>query len=480
MTNDGHVSVSRRHAWVWAMVALVPFVLLWSLTNPLFASPDEPAHMARAQAFAHLDFSPPYRTDGLPMESQTCFTFNGTIAADCADLTWGPDPSQVRTKTRDYPPLFHAVAGVPSIFVSGQGGAYTMRVWMALICCGLIAWGTSLVISVARSRWMIAGMAMALTPMAVFVSSTVNPSGITVGLATVAVGALAARFVGGDRSRATEAALAAGMTGLVLVRRDGAAMAGAVGLASVPWWWTATARWRAKWRDRRWSARDAVVGLVVIAAIALVVVQWVGPAVHRFATNREIGGDGSVWQGVGVLRTYFEHVIGTFGWVDTFVGPEVYTIAIGLAIFTALVALASGSRSHVATTSASIAMLFVVPIAFGAFRFPYFQGRYLLPVWILAVMAAASTIDRSSLPSTFVRRSADFVLVMWLGVHTIAFVQNSRRYSVGNSGSWNLLGDVAWEPPITNEVVAIWLVVSIAAMVVGTRRLVRMVEFSGR
>lgn len=480
MTNDGRATVSRRRIWVWTMLALVPFASLWSLADPLFASPDEPAHMARAQAFAHFDFSPPYRTDGLPMESQTCYTFNGTITADCAELTWGPDGTEVRTRTRDYPPLFHAVAGVPSLVVSGEAGAYAMRMWMAVVCCALISWGASLVGSVARTRWGVVGPAIALTPMALFVSATVNPSGITVGFATVAVGALAARFVGGDRRRATLVALVLALVGLVLVRRDGVAMAGAIGLAAIPWWWGDTRRWRERWRGRTWTRRDLVIALAVVVAAIVVVVQWVGPVVHRFVTNREIGGDGSVWQGIGVLRTYFEHVIGTFGWVDTFVGPEVYTIAIGVAIAVALVAVASGTRATVGTTALATAMLFVVPVAFGAFRFPYFQGRYLLPVWILAAVAAALAIDRSALAAATSRRLADVVLVVWLGVHAVAFVQNARRYSVGNAGSWNLLGDVAWEPPITNAVAAVWLVAAIAAMVVGTRRVVRTIEAAGR
>jgi len=61
----------------------------WALTNPMFASPDEPAHMARAQGFSRFDFTPPYETDGLPISAPECYRFIANAAANCADLAWG-------------------------------------------------------------------------------------------------------------------------------------------------------------------------------------------------------------------------------------------------------------------------------------------------------------------------------------------------------------------------------------------------------
>lgn len=469
----------HRRAWVATMLASLPLALVWSFANPLFASPDEPAHMARAQAFAHGDFTPRYRTDGLPMEAQTCYTFNAAITADCADLTWGEDGKEVRSRTRDYPPLFHAVAGLPSLVSSGEAGAYAMRAWMALVSCALVAWGAALVLSAGVTRWAVVGPALAITPMAVFVSSTVNPSGITLGFAVVAVGALVARFLADDRGRVPIVSLVVGALGLVLVRRDGVAMVGAMTVASTPLWWHETRAWRARLRGRRWTGRDVVVAAVAAAAIVAVVVQWIAPTLHRFVTKREVGGDGTLWQGLGVMRSYFEQIIGTFGWLDTFIGPEAYTVAIGVVIAVVSMGLAGGPRRLTRTIAASVAALFVVPVAFGAFRFPYFQGRYMFPLWVLATVIAALAVDRAGLATKTATRLANLVLVVWLAVHLVGFWQNARRYSIGRPGSWNLFGDVAWEPPITNEVAVLWLAAAAVIAVFATRRLIALVEERG-
>jgi len=71
------------------MVVLLPLCATWALTNPMFASPDEPAHLARAQGLSRFDFTPPYETDGLPISAPECYRFIANAAANCADLAWG-------------------------------------------------------------------------------------------------------------------------------------------------------------------------------------------------------------------------------------------------------------------------------------------------------------------------------------------------------------------------------------------------------
>jgi hypothetical protein len=63
---------------------------------------------------------------------------------------------------------------------------------------------------------------LALTPMSVFVSSTVNPSGITLAFSLVVVAGAVARWVYGEKSRAAVVAMCVGAPGLLLVRRDSA------------------------------------------------------------------------------------------------------------------------------------------------------------------------------------------------------------------------------------------------------------------
>lgn len=460
---------SSRRVWVLTMALLYPLCALWALTNPMFASPDEPAHMARAQGFARLDFSEPYETDGLPMTEQTCYAFNAAITADCADLTWGADGTTAVTRTRDYPPLFHTVAAVPALAFSGLGGAYAMRLWLAFVCCALVAWAAALMLRPGRSRWLILGLLMGLTPVSVFVMSTVNPSGMTVALSAVAVAGLVARLRWDDRRLSVWVAIGAGLLGLVLVRRDGAAWVVTILAVFVP-----VLRADPEWRRRAWErwrevmgprARTALTVLSALFAIGLAAaVVWVIPVLDRFVTTGEIEGNGSRWQGLGSIDLYLRQMMGTFGWVDTFIGPELYTLAMVAAGTLVAVALAGGRWEWARGTGIALVALFVTPVAFGFVEFPYFQGRYLLAIWMALMVVAAVAVSASDAGERLRVRLGGGLLAIWWLVHLVSFVQNLRRYSVGLTGGWiDVVSNPAWEPPMMSNGVAVVLVVALVA-----------------
>lgn len=461
---------SSRRVWILTMALLYPLCAMWALTNPMFASPDEPAHVARAQGFSRFDFSEPYETDGLPMTEQRCYAFNAAITADCADLTWGTDGTEVETRTRDYPPLFHTVAAVPALVFSGLSGAYVMRLWLALVCCALVAWATVLLLRPGRSRWLLLGLVMGLTPMSVFVMSTVNPSGMTVALSAVAVAGLVARLRWDDRRLSVWVAIGVGLLGLVLVRRDGIAWVLSILAIFVPvlradpeWRRRAWERWRDVMGPRARTALAVLSSLFVVGMVAGVV--WVIPVLDRFVTTGEIGGNGSRWQGLGSIPLYLDQMIGTFGWVDTFVGPELFTLAIVAGGVLVALALAGGRWEWARGTAIGVLLLFAVPVAFGFVEFPYFQGRYLLPVWMALMMVSAVAVSASDAGERLRERLGGGLLAVWWLVHLFAFWQNLRRYSVGLSGGWgDVVSNPAWEPPMMGNGVAVALVVGLVAV----------------
>jgi hypothetical protein len=452
------------------VVLLYPLCALWALTNPMFASPDEPAHVARAQGFSRFDFSEPYETDGLPMTEQQCYAFNAAITADCADLTWGVDGTSVVTKTRDYPPLFHAVAAVPALAFSGLTGAYVMRLWMAFVCCALMGWAAVLLLRPARSRWLFLGLVMGLTPVSVFVMSTVNPSGMTVALSAVAVAGLIARLRWDDRRLSVWVAIGVGLLGLVLVRRDGIAWVVSILAIFVPvlradpeWRLRALQRWREVMGPRARAAVTVLAALTMLGVVAGVV--WVIPVLDRFVTTGEIGGNGSRWQGLGSIPLYLDQMMGTFGWVDTYIGRELFTLAIVAAGVLVAVALAGGRWEWARGTAIGVLALFVVPVAFGFVEFPYFQGRYLLAIWMALMMVSAVAVSASDAGERLRIRLGGGLLVVWWILHLVSFWQNLRRYSVGLTGGWgDVVSNPAWEPPMMGNGLAVVLLVVLVAV----------------
>ena len=201
------------------LIGLLCLQALWALTNPIFASPDETAHIARAQSFASLDFSPPYTTDGLPLDQVNCYRFFANNSADCMDVTWLADGTKVDVATDGYPPLLHIVAGIPHTVTSGLTGVYVMRLWLALITAALFAWAG--VLTYRLGRWPFTGFLFAVTPMVAFVSSTVNPSGITAASAALLVATWLSGHERRTMSRLDLIAYAVGAIGMIATRRDG-------------------------------------------------------------------------------------------------------------------------------------------------------------------------------------------------------------------------------------------------------------------
>ncbi len=174
MMDEGRLDASTSwqrpvaRTWLYFFVALAPLTLTWSLTNPMFASPDENIHLIRSQGVVRGDFSSPYRTDGI--SDVVCFAFDSRVPADCQNLTWDADPMIEVEAADGYPPLFHFIAGIPNLVVSGLGGAYVTRIWLVSICSFLFALAATLLWIRRPNPWTIVGLLLGCTPMVVFLA----------------------------------------------------------------------------------------------------------------------------------------------------------------------------------------------------------------------------------------------------------------------------------------------------------------------
>ena len=432
--------------FVRLLIGVLCLQALWALTNPIFASPDETAHIARAQSFASLDFSPPYTTDGLPLEQVDCFRFFGNNPATCMDTSWLADGTEVNVPTDGYPPLLHVLAGLPSTVTSGLTGVYVMRLWMALITAALLAWAGTFMLK--GGAWAFTGFLFAVTPMVMFVSSTVNPSGLTAGSASLLVAAWLSTIGVCRAPRSTLVALTIGALGLIATRRDGVFWLTALGAVALAHRGVSPHTWRSLVDRRemaRWRAVAPTVAAIVVAAAFTV--PWLWGFVQR-----QSSGAGSAWEGAKTLRFYFDQIIGYFGWLDTPMASEAVAVvymAIGGLLFLGLSAANGPLRRSIIV--AGLLML-VVPIVFAAVRFPYFQGRYMLPLWAATAMLAGTAVQRS----TSRNLGPELLGGMWGVAHTWALMTNLKRYAVGSNGNWaQVFESDSWHPPMMSNMTAL-------------------------
>ena len=429
------------------------------MANPMFASPDEPSHIIRAQGVIRGDTVSPYATDGLPAEQISCMKFQMGVPANCMNLTWGPRGLIQESTTSNYPPLFHAVAGFPSLFFHGLFGAYVMRLWLAVICSSLFAWAATLLWARRRHYWTLGGLFTALTPMVIFVSSTVNPSGVTTALATLiwASGINITRPTSNDFKLSARLTFMFSVVLFPLLRRD------AFGWELLILLLLAGTTSRSQLNELRKERLVLCSLFFTTCTILWTWFSWSGSATESFIANNVGQNKGSVAAGLGSLYTKILEMVGWFGWLDSPMTDVTFILLICLLSLLLTVGVIAGDNVLTSMVSATFAVLLLSPVLIGAIRYPYVQGRYLLPLWVGCMLIVGQALAESSLPEMVLKRLFNLSIGVIALVQFFAFAQNLRRYSVGRTGTWKFFENASWHPPMMSNLVA--LVLAILAIV---------------
>jgi Predicted membrane protein (DUF2142) len=483
---------SSRPVW-WTTFAFVAALGgVWTFANPLFAGPDEPSHVTRAVAVDHgqltgddvsgrlrkqLDVSADAVAVRVPAiygrEESACFAFRPNTTADCAHFEGPRRDAEVLTTAGRHPPAYYAAVGVASwVYRPGSGVVYLMRLFTVLVTAAFVATGVTSLRRTAAPRIVAMGVLLGVTPMVLFVGSTVNPSGPE-----------------------TAAALALWVCGLVLVSKSqdqvdnrlviAAGIAGCVVALSRqlgPLWLALIALTLLLFASRaslRNVARSgwARVWAVLIAACCGAQLGWnvvVGSLDYTKPPNApdNIPTSEIARFTVGAIWGRTKEMIGVFGWLDTPAPAFAYVVWIFAVGFLVLLALGWSSKRHVAALLFVLTATIVVPVTaesavYGEAGGPAWQGRYALPfavgIPVVAGMALASSEHRRELTG---RRLFVGLTVMLVVAHVFAFAQNLRRYTVGYDGEIQYWKHPEWLPPLSPLLLTIAYTLLVTAFVV--------------
>jgi hypothetical protein len=447
-----------------AVVAFGCLVLAFVVANPPWAAPDEAAQQVRAAAFARGQIGASGRSPGPPgfdnawYRSITrtvdlpgrlvpplpipCFAFRIATTAACQDADPAPASGTVAASTYlgTYPPLSGLVPGLAMQFAGTPRHAlYLGRLAAAAMCVALVGLGTILFLG--RSpRWRIAGPALALTPMAVFITSTLSSSGLEVAGGYCTACALVAVSRPGA-PRVAWIGLASGGAALVAARQlgplyavmlvAGAALAMGRGPA------LSVAR-----RMPRW-----VPGIV--GAVALATLWWDVVVMPAPPGGHDLGHDARL--AYGDFPVVVKEMIGQFGWLDAAIPPAarlVWQVGVVLVVATALVVGTARAR---ALLVGSVAAVTAVTWAEGAFLAhavdSRVQGRWILPLAMAVPLLAVEIVDRSpaSVRARSILSAAAAVVAGAAGYgHWRAFVANGHRYAGPALAAWR--PPLGWGP----------------------------------
>lgn len=461
-------STTPLRTWLPVGALLGALAVLWSLGTPLMASPDEPSHAIKAAAVVRGQLAgelgdapedetqpgvPTYVTVPSDIAAATtlpdCFRFDDEISAGCQPTVPARTADAVRTATYagQYPPLYYAVVGWPSLFLTGEAALYGMRLASALVGAAMLTWG---LVPLARQPRLLWGAVVGITPMATYMAGMINPNGLEIAAGFAFWTACLSLVRDEVRTSTAVQATVAGAV-LVTVRTSGPVWAllivGLCALAAR----SGALRPALRTPQFRWAAAGA-------GAAGAVAVLWIlthGEVVSTTGLHPELGAPRLVAAAM-LLSTgmFFEQMIGNFGWLDTAAPYPTVLAWVGATTALLLVAVAARQRRRdlwaVLLAGASVVALPVVlTIPTAAATGLIWQGRYVLPLAIgVPVLAAWLTLGVTGQGATLLDRMGGATWAVLVPAHLAAYYWAVRRYTTGVDGPWVTLSP-EWQPPVS-------------------------------
>ncbi|HKN40526.1 MAG TPA: DUF2142 domain-containing protein, partial [Acidimicrobiia bacterium] len=289
-----------------------------------------------------------------------------------------------------------------------------------------------------------AGIALAVTPMALFLAGSLSPSAEEVaGGVCFAAGLLA---VLRDRPPPARAWVAVAAGGVVLAASRSLGPYFVVVVAGVM---VVAFGVKQAWRRVRGAWVAAAVATVLIGAACLANLVWEATqqphTVWRLSLLEHLK-----W---GRLPSLGQEMVGVFGWLEFKLPHPTYWIWGILTLVLVGLAVAVGRwRERVALVGMvvgvgllGLAFHAVLPVETGF----DVQGRYLLPIAVAIPLIAAEVLvrRRARLPARALGAFALTAAAVTAFLQGLAWYVNAHRYAVGTSGPRWFLGRAEWSPP---------------------------------
>ncbi len=477
---DQHLSTVSSRQFFWVTFALfVALGLCWSLATPLFGAPDEPEHVIRAVTEVHGQVLEPqaahqlggYTNVRVPATFASgrqvgCYAFYRNDPANSAKFATSHRDIKTVAEYGRYPPAYYAVVGLPSLVSSALRSVYVMRALAVVLVSALLAMGALSIATLPRRRIAAIGYAFAVTPMAVFLGSVVNPSGVEIaaGISLWASGTvLAVRSDGAIDPRLVRRVGIAGAA-LALCRQLGPLwVAIVVAVMVVLAGKAGTRRLAANRGVRVWGA--VVLGAIAAQAVWLAVAGSVNLANLAGASHDPTSL--VIRKSIGGSFSFFSQMIGNFGWLDTPTPTGVlvaWAFVLGLLV---ILGLAWSGRRAAGALAGVLALTVAVPIvleAASAHSVGYvWQGRYGLPLAVGVPIVAGVLLSRTGNATALSGRVAAVAGAAFFFGQFFSLAQSMRRDMVGYNAKILFVSHAAWSPPVPASLLLVCFIVVLGA-----------------
>jgi hypothetical protein len=470
---------TARRTWWAAFLLLVVLGGAWSLANPLYSGPDEPAHTIKAAAVVRgqlIGDEHPSETEtnvvyvtvpGVYFSDRTgCFAFHPEIPASCQHFEDDAPSGEMVTPAGRYPPLYYLFVGVASLPFPTSSGMYAMRMLGVVLASALIASALLSLRQLRDPRLASLGLALAVTPMVLFVIGIINPSTPEI---AGAIGVWASGYLLVSQA-------AQRIDTRVLVRFGLAAAVLAFGRSLGPLWLAmivVALLFVARKDDIRALLRSRPTWLCAAFVIACTVAQvlWVKLAKTLTGVDPVRGVDEPLWslfrQSIGASYGNELQMVGDFGWLDTVAPQLTYVFWIALVAVVVVLGASLARRWGALALGGVIALVVLVPSVLDSMQASKFgfiwQGRYTLPLGVgVPMLAACLASSERSRRLLFGTRFYVVAGSMLLAAHFAAFYQALRRNTVGEKGALKFWSVAQWSPPVPSLLLLVVFLVATA------------------
>lgn len=442
----------------WAFVGFLVLGIGWGLAVPYDGFADEARHAARAYTAAagQIVFNGDTQSDGTPLikvpkslapnapASAACFQQDPGIAAGCSPAAGRVQDEhtivEIPSGAARYNPIYYVIVGQPLRLWPDSTGIYLARLLSDAMVSALFAAAFAMTAMARRGRRMLAGLLVALTPVAVNLAPAINPAGLEIGGAAVLWTALVLLVDGRQRSAALVRLAALGAAIVATVRFGGILWLVLIfGVAALGMSRDRLQRLTRLRMVRRWGAFVAVT--VVAGAFWSV---WQDPAAAAVTTS---GGRSlpykifaafsvDIWDRGEYL---VKGMVGLIGFGETSPPGIVFPIwfcAFGALLFTAMALTRTLDRIRlgilVVGTFGLLVASDVGPISQGWYLS---QGRYGLPAILgVPILGAYLLVERGVFSDAHLRTLTRAYVLLLLPLQFVTFYAAMLRYQQGIKG----------------------------------------------
>jgi hypothetical protein len=484
----------QLRTWAASFAVMWVAVAAWSLASPMGSGPDEPAHLIRAASLVRGELlgtplahtgptTKAYVTVEAPQvfarleNDVVCFRYKPpSVPASCQGTLDGSSGEvHVDIYVGRYSPLYYSLVGLPTLVAVNPTGMYLARLASGALSAAMLALA---VVSLRRCRGaplLGAGIALAMTPMVLYLAGVVNPSGLEISSAIsawVAVMALRSEPAG-TVPASVVGALGISTIVLMLTRGLSPLWVGFIGLGLI----ALVGRQGRELLGRR-CVQVWLAGSVAASGAALAWDLYADPFLIVPASPLPHGTGTSQLFVLALDRVELlvTSSIGDFGWLGT---PSPFAVIVTwLAALGAVVLLSTclARRRDAVVAVGTVVAWVVVPVVLIMLQARsdgiVGQGRDFMALGVgIPIVAAAVAGDRFVGRAT-TRRLSTIVIVALAVCQVADFYSTLRRYTVGITGPLNAFASTpdAWHPPVPGLVLLLVFSFAIAASVYILRR----------